>query len=74
MDVNGWKLMDMAINGMALLQFLGFGKKGYGKWHRLPLHLLIVSLGQKSGRPLQKRLGKIGCNFKTQFTHVPSHF
>ena len=42
--------------------------------HRLPLYLICVSLGMKSGRTLLERLRKKGWTFKTQFTHVSTHF
>ena len=37
---------------------------------KLPLRLIIVSLGLKSGRTLLERLRKKGWNLKTQFSQV----
>ena len=45
-----------------------------GRRHRLPLQEIFVSLGLKSGRTLFERLRKKGWSFKTQFTHVVTHF
>ena len=40
---------------------------------KLPLHEIFVSQGLKSGRTLLE-IKKKGWTFKTQFTHVLTHF